>query len=35
MVGTRKARCSTCLIWQVGLAIAVLALIAVWAVPGL
>jgi hypothetical protein len=35
MAGTRTTPCNTCLIWRVGLAVAVLALIAVWVVPRL
>ena len=35
MAGTRKTPCNTCLIWRVGLAITVLVLIAMWAVPRL
>jgi hypothetical protein len=35
MAGTRKTPCNTCLVWRAGLAIAVLVLIAVWAVPRL
>jgi hypothetical protein len=35
MAGPRKTPCKTCLIWRVGLAITVLALIAVWALTRL
>jgi hypothetical protein len=35
MAGPRKTPCKTCLIWRVGLAITVLALIDVWDLPRL
>jgi hypothetical protein len=30
MAGTVKPTCKTCLVWRVGLVIAILALVAVW-----